>query len=267
MTPTLEDILDLLEEVAPSGLAASWDNPGLQVGRRRARIGKIHFALDPTPAALKSAGDQGCELLLTHHPLIFRPVSCLDLSAYPGNVILDAVKSDISVVSVHTNLDAARGGINDILADLMGLASVEVLEEMDGMPGAGMGRIGRLPRAMEVPVFAEKVKRVTGCLRVGVAGPEDTVVRRVAIVGGSGGSFVSLASEKGADLLLTGDVGHHHALSAESAGMVLMDAGHFNTERTAFEEFARRMAKRFEAKGWAVSVSVHPDRRDPLRQA
>jgi dinuclear metal center YbgI/SA1388 family protein len=262
--PKLRDILAQLEIMAPSGLAEPWDNPGLQVGSYTQEVRKIFVALDPTLNALTSASERKAQVLLTHHPLIFGPLTRVDIDAYPGNVIREALARGISVVAAHTNLDRSKGGVCDILGDLLGLKNVEVLEEPENKEGAGGGRIGDLPEPAHLPRVAEEVKRLLGIERLRMAGLRDAVIRRVAVVGGSGGKLVSLAKKKGADLLLTGDIGHHHALEAESHGIALMDAGHFHTERAAVKVIAERLEILLAASGWEVSVEMYEDETDPL---
>ncbi|MFH1243416.1 MAG: Nif3-like dinuclear metal center hexameric protein [Pseudomonadota bacterium] len=252
MHPRLRDILELLEEIAPSRLAAVWDNPGLQVGSYSQEIRKVFLALDPTLRTLRRAQDRDAQLLVTHHPLILKPLSRVDINIYPGEVIFEAVRGEISVVSAHTNLDVARGGINDILAGLLDLRDVAVLEEREGEYGVGLGRIGDLPEPAGLLVVVERVKGILGSRNVNVAGKGGDRIRRLAVVGGSGGSLVSLAFDRGADLLLTGDVSYHHALEAESLGIALLDAGHFSTEKTAFRVFGKDLGERFQAEGWEV---------------
>jgi dinuclear metal center YbgI/SA1388 family protein len=265
MIPRIKDILDRLEKIAPTTLAEPWDNPGLQVGSYSQEITKIFLSLDPTLKALRSAERRNAQLLFTHHPLIFRPLSRLDINTHPGDVIVEAVKSGVSVIAAHTNLDTAKGGINDILADLLELQHVEVLKEKDEAGYAGLGRIGDLPAIVRLSVLVEKVKRVFGTEQVKVVGREDDQVGRLAVVGGSGGSLVSLAFKKGADLLVTGDIGHHHALEAESLGIALIDAGHFHTEKTAFGAFAERLRAMVTEWGWKVAIEVDEDETDPMR--
>jgi dinuclear metal center YbgI/SA1388 family protein len=214
--------------------------------------------------ALKSAVHVEAELLLTHHPLIFRPILSLDINAYPGNVIIEAVHKRIAIVAAHTNLDVARGGINDMLADLLGLKNVDVLREIHGMTDAGLGRIGDLPRPVEFDQIKEHVMRVLETNQLRIAGPEKQVIRRVAVVGGSGGSLVSMAYEKGADLLITGDVSHHHALEAQSLGLTLIDGGHFHTEKAAFKAFAKPFKSMIEESGRDIAVVVNEEEVDPL---
>lgn len=265
MLPKTRDVLDLLEKIAPARLAESWDNPGFQVGSYSQEIAKIFMALDPTLEALRSASDRHAQLLLTHHPLIFTPLSEVDINAYPGNVAVEAVKGGISVVSVHTNLDVAAGGINDILAELLGLQQVEVLEEKTGVDGAGLGRVGDLPKAAMLTSVVEDVRQVFGSDKLRLVADGDVRIRRIAVVGGSGGGLTYRASEKGADLLITGDVGHHHALEAKSVGIALIDAGHFETEMVAFRGFAERLRGLIDELGWGVDIETFEDENDPLK--
>jgi len=267
LPPKLKDILNLLNEIAPFQHMAEWDNAGLQVGDQSKEINRLFFALDPTMHALKNALEFNAQLLLTHHPLIFRPLSQINYQIYPGNVIVEAIKKDISVVSVHTNLDVAQGGINDLLADLLGLDQPEIFDVDDRLEssGVGLGRIGSLQEPISLAAFTEMSKRTFGCKSVRVLGDDDLIIRRVAVVGGSGGSMVARASEKGADILVTGDISHHEALEAEVLNFALMDAGHFFTEKAAIKLFADRFKKKLSAKGWDVEMEIDQDEKAPMR--
>jgi dinuclear metal center YbgI/SA1388 family protein len=263
MAKKLKDFLSLLEEIAPSELAEPWDNPGLQVGSYFQEVEKVFLALDPTLRALRMACERKAQLLLTHHPLIFNGLSLVDFGGHPGNVIREAARNDISVVAAHTNLDVARGGINDILADLVGLENVEVLKELGKAGSEGIGRIGDLPGATTLSVFARNVRGILGTAKLKIVGERDARVRRVAVVGGSGGSLLSTAFEKGADLLLTGDVGHHHALEGQSLGMALIDGGHFHLEKKAFGVFSERLKDILSSYGWKIEVEWEEGEADP----
>lgn len=265
MIPKLKDVLDLLEEIAPTQFAEPWDNPGLQIGSYSQEIKKIFVALDPTVKALICASQHNAQLLLTHHPLLFNPLSCLNISVYPGTVIFEAIRSGISVVAAHTNLDVSPGGINDILTDLLDLENVEVLRAIPGKDGVGLGRIGELPTETHLSVFVKDVKATLGVEKLGVISQGDVRIRRLAVVGGSGGGLVSLASQKGADLLLTGDVGHHHALEAQSLGIALIDGGHFHIEKKAFSIFSERLSEALTAQGWDVGLELDEDETSPMR--
>ncbi|MDY7035856.1 MAG: Nif3-like dinuclear metal center hexameric protein, partial [Thermodesulfobacteriota bacterium] len=152
MVPKLKDILNILEEIAPAYSAEEWDNPGLQVGYPSQEVNKIFVALDPTLKAVEKALKSNAQLLLTHHPLIFKSLSCINKEIYPGNVISEALKKGISIVAAHTNLDVAQGGINDILANLFSLDNIEALWKRDDFKfdNAGIGRIGDLPEPMKL---------------------------------------------------------------------------------------------------------------------
>lgn len=266
MKPRIEDFLLLMDELAPPGLAEAWDNPGLQAGGFSGVIERVFLALDPTPASIERAHKRGAQVLFTHHPLIFRPMSRVQVGSGPGRVLRGALKNEIHIVAAHTNLDAARGGLNDILADLLGLERAEVLEENAIDSGAGVGRVGLLPVPMSL---ADLLARVRGALKMekaAIVGDPDAEIRRVAVVGGSGGSFVTVCRKKAADCLVTGDIGHHHALEAMDLGMNLIDAGHYRLEQTAFRLFGERLERVMAEKGWSVRVIPDEDERDPIQR-
>jgi dinuclear metal center YbgI/SA1388 family protein len=271
MTPTLGDVLTLLEKIAPHALAESWDNPGLQVGSAAQKTSKIFVALDPTIEALASAAEHGAQLLLTHHPLIFRPLKRLDTDVYPGNVIARALECKVAIACAHTNLDAAQGGINDILAQLLSLTEVEVLKENETQmtnemaKDVGIGRVGYLRRPEAFSAVAERVKHLLGTQSLKAVGDANAKIHRVAVVGGSGGSMVALAAQRGADLLLTGDVGYHHALKAESLGLAVLDGGHFLTEKKALELWVKRLRETFRSQHWQTAIESESRDTDPMR--
>jgi len=261
----LRNFLDVLETIAPAQWAESWDNTGLQIGSLSQRIAKIFSSLDPTPRALEAASNAGAQLLFTHHPLIFKPLSRIDTHAFPGDVISEAAVRGVAVAAAHTNLDVAPGGINDILADLLGLRDRKILKPVDGMDGVGLGRIGNLAQPGDLISVAAEVKQVLGEPDIRVVGKPDVLIRQIAVVGGSGGSLVSIAAEKGADLLVTGDIGHHVALEADALGIALLDAGHFHLEQTAFRSFAVTLRTILERDGWDVEVQTDEEEVNPLR--
>jgi dinuclear metal center YbgI/SA1388 family protein len=266
MVPKLKDILDLLEETAPSNTAEDWDNPGLQVGAHSEEVSKVFFALDPTLQAVKEAAKEKAQLLLTHHPLIFQPLTRINSEVYPGNVIFEAFKHGISVVAAHTNLDVAQGGINDMLAQLFDLKDVEVLQTLEGFEDEkfGLGRIGNVKEPMSLSSMIELVQSVLGAKGIRIVGSQKRKIKRIALVGGSGGGMVPAASKLGADLLITGDVGHHDALEAHVHGIAIIDGGHFYTEKMALALFANRFKELMEECGWEVDVATYQDEENPF---
>lgn len=263
MHPSLKDILLFLENIAPAAIAETWDNPGLQIGDPSQEVRKILATLDPTLKALREASNREAQLLLTHHPLIFPSLSCLNRNIYPGDIIFEACGKRTAIVAAHTNLDSAQGGINDMLASLFALRNIQVLQKNAIHPNTGLGRIGDLPVPEDLFALASRIKKLLGSEAVGVCGGGEKAVRRVAVVGGSGGGLLSLAASMGADVLVTGDVSHHDALRAATLGMGLIDAGHFHTEKKAFALFAGRFKELLGREGWNVQVETLEDEMNP----
>jgi dinuclear metal center YbgI/SA1388 family protein len=264
--PRVADLIELLEELAPSRCAQEWDNPGLQVGRPSSEAGRILLALDPTLQAVREAARRKAQVLLSHHPLLFRPLSCLNQEIYPGDILTEALASGISLIAAHTNLDAAEGGLNDILAGLLQLTGVQGFQETrEAEAGrAALGRIGLLPHPMTASAMAQSVKRILSAERVRVVWSEDTLVRRIAVVAGSGGSMIRVAARMGVELLVTGDITYHQALEAIQVGMPLIDAGHFQTERAALEPLADKLRSEMAIRHWEVLLEVFEDEKDPF---
>jgi dinuclear metal center YbgI/SA1388 family protein len=267
MIKQLKDIIRVLDGIAPFPMAEEWDNPGFQVGFLTDEIKKALISLDPTIKALKNAIEINAQLLITHHPLIFDHLTSINPETYPGDVISEALKSRVSIVAVHTNLDMAKDGINDILARMIGLQNTEALLQKDDSKDKfnGLGRIGYLPEAMSLASAARIIMDAIGSTGLMVMGSSGREVKKVAILGGSGGSELSSASEKGADLYITGDIRHHEALLAQTLGLALIDAGHFNMERAAMHVFGDHLRDKFKDLGWDLVIEIFEDEKAPMR--
>lgn len=258
--------MEVIERLAPMRLAEEWDNPGLQVGSHSRPVGKVLVALDPTPSALEEAVKIGAQMLFTHHPLIFTPLYRLDINRGPGRVASRAIVEGIAIVSAHTNLDMAVGGINDQLAALFGLRNVHVLKKSKDpeFPGAGLGRVGDLPEPLSLGEVVRRTKALLEAPLVRWVGDPDRNIRRVAVIGGSGGSLVPLVPGAGADALITGDVDHHRALEAADLGVALIDGGHFHTEKTGLMRFVDRFRDALGDMGWEVGVEFYSGEESPM---
>ena len=217
MAVTAQQTLAALQAYAPPALAADWDNVGLLVDAGRP-VTKIMTALDITPAVVAEAAAAGCELIAAHHPVIFDPLKTVAADDVPALLL----QSGISAVCMHTNLDAAPGGVNDVLAGLLGLGTdTEPIAE-------GCGRLGTLAAPTTVAALAARCARELGpgVRFVEAARP----VQRLAVVSGAGGSFLPECIARGADCLVTGEAAHHIALLAKQKGIGLIAAGHWATE-------------------------------------
>lgn len=255
----------MIERIAPMKLAEPWDNPGLQIGDSEQKIRKVFSSLDPTSDTLLRTSQFHAQVLFTHHPLIFKPVSHIEINTYPGQILAQAAQKNISIVSAHTNLDVARGGINDILANLLGLNDIEVLQPHTEAPEMGLGRVGNLSEPLDLLSLANAIKKQLGAEHIRLAGhAQKSSVKRIAVVGGSGGSLISAAATMDADVLITGDIGHHAALEAKFLGIALIDGGHFHTEKTAFDIFCRKLENFFKKEGWEVGIETDDAQVDPI---
>lgn len=267
MSPNLEEVIKILDEIAPFALAEKWDNSGLQVGSHVQCITKVLIALDPTIEAVRRASSAGAQLLVTHHPLLFKEVSCINFDRYPGDVIHEAIENDIAIVAMHTNLDSAKMGINHILGEKFGLIDVEILEpkEFNGEGGYGLGIIGNLPESADLLSVSGMVKQALGLSTVRIAGPDESIIKRIAVVGGSGRDLIPAAVERKADLLITGDIGHHDALTARAFNINVVDAGHFSTERAALTGFKKNLEDMFARYSMDIMLELYREEEDPVR--
>lgn len=257
---TPSDLLEWLDERFPPSWAESWDNVGLQVGNRSGRIDRIVLALDPTVAVIHDAATGGgSTCLVTHHPLIFNALTTVELVADPtGAAVAAAVASQVTVIAVHTNADVAPGGVADILADLLGVVpSRDPLRQIGGREDAGIGRIGFLDQACQVKDIATRASEALGCTPRLIGDPSGSV-SRLAVCGGSGGSYIADAAAAGADAFVTGDIKHHAALDALARNFPVIDAGHYATEHPWVRAMQPQLAAAFPEIDVQLSM-VHTD--------
>lgn len=231
----LEDIINFLKNRFPEELQESWDNVGLMAGDESLEINKALICLDVTSDVVKEAIDFGADLIISHHPLIFSPLKNITEDGAVGSMLLQLIKNGIAVYSMHTNFDKADGGLNDILSEKLGLINVRKYKEeelmgRDGKNVDNIGRVGMLEFPMAFDDFADFVKASLDCRAMKVFGSGEETVQTIAICSGGGGNMLPAAYNSGADVYLSGDLGHHHAQTAAEMGLNLIDAGHFETE-------------------------------------
>lgn len=235
---TVKELYAYIAGFAPAALSAEWDNDGIACCTNEARpVRRVLVALDATEAVADKAIAEGFDVLLTHHPLLFRGVKALTPIATVPRKLLKLIKADVTAMSFHTRLDAAEGGVNDVLAHTLGLENVQPF----GPAGEEMGRIGDLPQALSAAECAKTVCEKLDIPTVLLAG--DGTVRRVAVLGGEGGDFVSAAKAAGADLFVSGRIGYHRMLDGAEEGIALIEAGHFATEVAICDRLAAIVAE------------------------
>ncbi len=214
------EIIRHLEEKYPPDLAYEWDNVGLMVGSLNKRVRRVLLTLDVTKDVVKEAIDKKIDLIISHHPFIFTPITAIKTETPKGWIIEKLIKKGITVYSAHTNFDQAEGGMNDVLASAVGLKHTRLLDIE-----ANIGRIGEID-AMTYDAFATHVKSVLDINHIRIINPKSSLVERVAISGGSGIKHMHAAKMKRADVFLTGDVDYHSAVDAKEMGLSMMDIGH-----------------------------------------
>lgn len=246
---TVNEIKTALFALAPAYMKENWDNVGLLCGRGEQEAETVLVALDPFPEVAREAKERGAQLLVTHHPLIFLVTGSLRAvndESIVGQTILYLTENKIAAVNLHTNLDSAPGGVNDVLAEILGLTNTQVLSPAgeDGQGRAyGLGRYGEITTC-ELPDFLSRVKKRLNCggLRY-VSGGKP--VRKVAVGGGSCGEFLKNAADLGCDTFLTADVKYNQFADAKELGINLIDAGHFPTEAPVCKYLAAELRKTF----------------------
>jgi dinuclear metal center YbgI/SA1388 family protein len=259
---SVASVCEVLQQSAPHQLAEEWDNVGLLVGESSRQVTRLMTCLTITPASAAEAVEQGVQMIITHHPLPFRELRRLTTDSTPGQLLLQLIEAGVAIYSSHTAFDSSERGINQQLAEGIGLVRIRPLlpasEENDLI---GTGRVGELDPALSLDQLASQVSAFLETPQVQVVGETDRQIQRVAIACGSGGGLLEEARQAGCDLLLTGEARFHSCLEAEAVGLAVILAGHFASERFALEQLALEIAEKLPG------VETFASRResDPLR--
>jgi len=232
---TCKRIIEELNKLAPEQLAEEWDNVGLMIGDMEQEVSRILIALDAIPEVIKEAIEGKVDLIITHHPFIFKPIKYIRRDHFLGKSIYELIQNNIALYSAHTNLDIAFGGTNDVLAQILELENVEILSELEvksrnGEEKYGMGRVGTVKRKYTLDEFEKFVQNKLKLSNIRIVGDSNHIINKVALTTGSGMSYLQDAVDKKADVFITGDVKFHDAQRASQLGIALIDAGHYGTE-------------------------------------
>ncbi len=244
MHATVNHIVELVNQIAPFELAEAWDNVGLLAGRPDAPVDTVLCALDMSMEVLSEARRRGAQLVVTHHPILFRGRKNLAETDAEGRLLCELVRSGVAMIAAHTNYDNASPGVNDALAAALGLREIEVLE-------GGM-RVGK-PGSVSFNQFADRAERALGG-PVRQYGDPERPIARVAVLGGAGEDFARIALEAGADAYLTGEMAYHKALDAVDNGLCVLEAGHAATEYPAISALRRGLQIAADAVQYDICV-------------
>ena len=231
---TVKEIYNYLNSLFPVSTACDFDNPGLLVGDPELKVSNVLIALDCTLNTVKLAYENGCQLIITHHPVIFSPIK----DAVAGSVVYELIRNNISVISMHTNLDIADGGVNDCLCSAIGLREISPVTASDGF----LLRSGVIS-PISAKNFAESLKTKLNVNIRYVDGGKN--IEKVLVCSGSGGEFVEETISGGFDALVTSEIKHHQFLHAKDCGISVFDAGHFATEVVVIEPLKKILENKF----------------------
>ena len=253
------DVIEQIEAVYDKKYALDWDNVGLLVGRDDKIVKKIYLALDPTDEVIEEAISMHADMLITHHPLIFGSIKCVNNLDFEGRRVLRLAQNDISYYAMHTNYDVK--GMADLSIQKLGMDSGEVLDvtsvEVDGRE-EGIGRVYDMKTSMSLGECCEMVKEAYDLDCVRVFGDVKQMVHRLAICPGAGKSDILTALSKGADVYVTGDIGHHDGLDAVAQGLSVIDAGHYGIEHIFVEDMKQYLEERLSGVEIVAAPVKHP---------
>ena len=263
----VSDVISAMERIAPPQLAEEWDNCGLQVGAEHWPVRKVWVSLDPHPAVFQAAVDRNVDMLVTHHPLIFKPLHRIDVEKPIGKILRTALTQRIAVYAAHTNLDCARDGVNAILAQRIGLTDLVPLVAADtdqSDSSLGLGRIGRPAMPLTLQEFAEQIKKEFGLGALKVCGNPQMHIELVAVCSGGGSSILKDFLASDAQVFVSGDLRYHDARTAEDVDRGLIDLGHFPSEQVMIDAVAQQLQIEARSAHWELTIEPCHIEGDPF---
>ena len=278
MAATVADIVQVMEVIAPTHLAEEWDNVGLQIGDHHWPVKILAVALDASMQTIEESHSKGADMLITHHPLFFRPLTAIHCDTAPGSIIQKAIQYQMAVFAAHTNLDKTKDGLNDLFARRIGLQHLKVLQisstsECSGQAGnspldservQGIGRVGDVTQAIELQDLAANIKKELNLQKIEFAGKPELVVTKAAVCTGSGSDLLKSFYASGAQVYISGDLKYHDARDIEAAGLGIIDIGHFASEHIIVAELVKRLGVIFAQRQLEVDVCACEIEADPF---
>ena len=239
------NIINEMELLAPTYLKEDFDNVGLMVGDKNKEVKKVLLALDCTLKVIEEAKKENVELIITHHPLIFKRPSSITTDTLQGKKIIELIKNDISLYSSHTNLDSVENGLNDTIVSILGFDNSKILEKNKRDDKAGLGRIVSLKESIQLEDLISKIKKSLNINNLRVVKGKDKV-NKIAIINGSGQDFIGKAVALGADCIITGDTTYHFASDYKEMEISILDVGHFASEQITFFNVMENLKEKFK---------------------
>ena len=253
-----KEIMQVIEAAYPRSAALDFDNVGLLAGRAEKEVNRVYLALDATDAVIDRAIEAGADMLITHHPLIFSPMKRVTDEDFIGRRVVKLIQSDIAYYAMHTNYDVL--GMATLSEKILGIKNSQVLDVTMCEDGneEGIGRVGDLEKPMTLEECCVYVKHKLKLGSLKVFGDMNGIVSRLAVLPGSGKSAVTPAIAKGADVLVTGDIGHHDGLDAVEQGLAVIDAGHYGTEYIFIDDMKHFLEDKLPVLDVMTTPIIHP---------
>ncbi|WP_163194301.1 Nif3-like dinuclear metal center hexameric protein [Clostridium thermarum] len=268
MSVKLSEIISVIENFAPKEFKEDYDNVGLMVGDRDADISSILVSLDTTLEVIKEAAQNKCELIISHHPLLFRKAATVTEDTLLGKKIRMAIKNNINIYASHTNLDVKANGMNDLLIKLLGFDRGAVMEKSNNPKACskdGIGRLVELQEPMSLEALCGKVKEALKLSFIRFTGEKNWQVNKVAVINGSGQDYFNLAARLGADCIISGDTTYHYVSDLYEEGIAVIDAGHYGTEWPAMMLFAENLKVLLKANSIDLPIVISGKNFDPYK--
>lgn len=242
------ELIDILEQEVPLNAAESWDNPGFLVGDKDQEVKKVLVVLDITNEVVELAIKENVDFILAHHPVIFSKITKCTSDDFLQRKLLKLIRNDIACYGMHTNYDVCR--MCDAAATKLSLSVEGVVEETDHpefqAQKKGIGFFSTLKEPVTLAAYAQTVKDVFGLEAVMIYGNPEQKIQKIAMVPGSGRSMIRNAVRKGADVLITGDFGHHEGLDAVDMGLCVIDAGHYGLEQVFIRDMEQFLKEKLD---------------------
>lgn len=253
------DICDIIEAFAPLSYQENYDNAGLIIGNRNTELKGVLICLDVTEETIDKAISLGFNMIVSHHPLIFNAVKKINYHSVNDKCIVKAIKNDIIIYAAHTNIDSVKNGVSGVLADKIGLINCDFLVPADENKTHGLGMIGDLASSIDERSFLLEVKSKLNCSAIRFSSLRGKDIKRVAVAGGACSEFLGLAAKAKADVFITADA-KYHEFQLGGNDIILVDAGHFETEQYVKDVFLHIISKKIPT----FAVSIFENEKNPV---
>lgn len=230
------NIIELIENFCPKLLAYPWDNVGLLCGDSKKEVKKVFLTLDTNLTTVREAISKDADMIISHHPILFEKINRIDYTTSEGQMLKLLIENNIPLFAAHTNMDTAKGGINDRLAQMFNLTDIKILDQHTEDETAGLGRYGNLKNPVKFIDLANECKKILNT-PIRAAGDFNKTIKTAAVASGSCSEVIPLAKEKGADAVITGDMKYHNTIDMTELDICVIDAGHYPTEICVMDIF------------------------------